>query len=96
MAAAGGVVVGLGFLTKMLQAFLVVPALALVYLLTAPTPLRRRLWQLALAGVALLVSAGWWVAIVAVVPARPHGRTSAGRSTTACWNSRSATTASAA
>jgi 4-amino-4-deoxy-L-arabinose transferase-like glycosyltransferase len=66
--------VGLGFLAKMLQAFLVVPAFGLVYLLTAPTHLRRRLWQLALSGVALLVSAGWWVAIVAAVPAssRPY------------------------
>ncbi|WP_143220841.1 ArnT family glycosyltransferase, partial [Actinomadura sp. CNU-125] len=66
--------VGTGFLAKMLQAFLVVPVFALVYLVAAPTPVRRRLWQLALAGGALLVSAGWWVAIVAVVPAssRPY------------------------
>jgi 4-amino-4-deoxy-L-arabinose transferase-like glycosyltransferase len=66
--------VGLGFLAKMLQAFLVVPAFGLAYLLTAPTPLRRRLWQLTLAGVALVVSAGWWVAVVAAVPAssRPY------------------------
>jgi 4-amino-4-deoxy-L-arabinose transferase-like glycosyltransferase len=66
--------VGLGFLAKMLQAFLVVPAFALVYLVTAPTGLRRRLWQLTLAGAALVVSAGWWVAIVALVPAssRPY------------------------
>ena len=35
----GGALVGFGFLTKMLQAFLVLPALALVYLLAAPTPL---------------------------------------------------------
>ncbi|GGV01454.1 glycosyl transferase [Actinomadura cremea] len=66
--------VGTGFLAKMLQAFLVVPVFALVYLVAAPTPVRRRLWQLVLAGAALLVSAGWWVAIVAVVPAssRPY------------------------
>ena len=38
--------VGTGFITKMLQAFLVVPALALVYLVAAPTPLRRRIAQL--------------------------------------------------
>ena len=37
--------VGLGFLTKMLQALLVLPAFGLVYLLTAPTSLRRRIWQ---------------------------------------------------
>jgi 4-amino-4-deoxy-L-arabinose transferase-like glycosyltransferase len=51
--------VGFGFLTKMLQALLVVPAFALVYLVATPAPLRRRLWQLAAAGVALLLSAGW-------------------------------------
>ncbi|MEW2358922.1 glycosyltransferase family 39 protein [Spirillospora sp. NPDC029432] len=66
--------VGFGFLAKMLQAFLVVPVFALVYLLAAPAPVRRRLWQLALAGAALVVSAGWWVAVVALVPAssRPY------------------------
>jgi 4-amino-4-deoxy-L-arabinose transferase-like glycosyltransferase len=69
-----GVVVGFGFLTKMLQAFLVVPAFALAYLIAAPTPFWRRVRQLLLAGVAMLVSAGWWVAIVALVPAadRPY------------------------
>jgi 4-amino-4-deoxy-L-arabinose transferase-like glycosyltransferase len=66
--------VGFGFLTKMLQAFLVVPAFALVYLVAAPTSLRRRLGQLLLAGVAMVVSAGWWVAIVQLIPAadRPY------------------------
>ncbi|MBG6089668.1 ArnT family glycosyltransferase [Actinomadura viridis] len=66
--------VGSGFLAKMLQAFLVVPVFAVVYLVAAPAPVRRRLWQLAAAGAALLVSAGWWVAVVAVVPAssRPY------------------------
>jgi 4-amino-4-deoxy-L-arabinose transferase-like glycosyltransferase len=65
---------GFGFLAKMLQAFLVVPAFGLVYLCCAPTPVRRRLWQLVLAGVAMAVSAGWWVAVVALVPAgsRPY------------------------
>jgi len=66
--------VGFGYLTKMLQALLVVPAFALVYLVAAPTPLRRRIVQLFWAGVALVVSAGWWVAIVAMWPAssRPY------------------------
>jgi 4-amino-4-deoxy-L-arabinose transferase-like glycosyltransferase len=68
------VCVGSGFLTKMLQAFLVVPAFALVYAATAPAGMRRRLWQLTLAFVAMIASAGWWVAIVAAVPAgsRPY------------------------
>ena len=61
-------------MTKMLQAFLVVPVFALVYLIAAPTTLRRRLWHLLLAGVALIVSSGWWVAAVELWPAasRPY------------------------
>src|SRR5581483_5596594 len=59
---------------KMLQAFIVVPGFAGVYLLAAPASLRRRLWQLVLGGVALVASAGWWVAIVELWPAssRPY------------------------
>ncbi|HJQ02187.1 MAG TPA: glycosyltransferase family 39 protein [Jatrophihabitans sp.] len=69
-----GALVGFGFLTKMLQALLVVPAFALVYLVAAPNPLRRRIGQLLSAGAALVVSAGWWVAIVSLIPAadRPY------------------------
>ncbi|MCG5457067.1 glycosyltransferase family 39 protein [Micromonospora sp. PSH03] len=69
-----GVLVGFGFLTKMLQAFLVVPVFAGVYLLAAPTGLWRRVRQLLLAGLAVVVSAGWWVALVELVPAsaRPY------------------------
>jgi 4-amino-4-deoxy-L-arabinose transferase-like glycosyltransferase len=69
-----GALVGVGFLTKMLQTLTVVPGFAAVYLLAAPTLLPRRLAQLLLAGVALVVSAGWWVAVVAVWPAssRPY------------------------
>jgi 4-amino-4-deoxy-L-arabinose transferase-like glycosyltransferase len=44
--------------------------LGLVYLVCAPTSLRRRLVQ-SLAGLAaLVVSAGWWIAIVELIPAR--------------------------
>jgi 4-amino-4-deoxy-L-arabinose transferase-like glycosyltransferase len=69
-----GVLVGFAFLSKMMQAFLVVPGFALVYLVAAPTSLPRRILQLLAAGVALLVSAGWWVAIVELWPAssRPY------------------------
>ena len=63
-----GVLVGFAFLTKMLQALLVVPAFALVYLVAAPTTLRRRVLHVLGAGLALLVSAGWWVAVVELVP----------------------------
>ncbi|CAN5638341.1 glycosyltransferase family 39 protein [soil metagenome] len=66
--------VGLGFLTKMLQALLVAPAFALVYLICADTPLRRRFLQSAAAFAALVASAGWYVAIVELWPAssRPY------------------------
>jgi len=66
--------VGTGFITKMLQAFLIVPALALVFLLFAPPSFWQRVKKLLLAGVALVVSAGWWVAAVQLTPAadRPY------------------------
>ena len=69
-----GALLGLGFLTKMLQAFLVLPVFALVYLVAGPPGLGRRIWQLLAGGAALLVSAGWWVAIVMLTPAadRPY------------------------
>ncbi len=66
---AAGAMIGIAFLAKMLQAFLVLPAFTAVYLIAAPTGLRRRIWQVAAGGVALVVSAGWWVAIVALWPA---------------------------
>ncbi|HEY2304007.1 MAG TPA: glycosyltransferase family 39 protein [Acidimicrobiales bacterium] len=61
--------IGFGFLTKMLQAFVVVPVFALAYLIAGPPNLGRRLLQLAGAGVALVVSSLWWVAAVMAVPA---------------------------
>ncbi|MFP1626118.1 ArnT family glycosyltransferase [Streptomyces sp. 5K101] len=69
-----GVSVGLAFLTKTLQAFLILPPPVLVYAVCAPTTLPRRLGQLALAGLALVVSGGWWVAVVELWPAssRPY------------------------
>jgi 4-amino-4-deoxy-L-arabinose transferase-like glycosyltransferase len=69
-----GVLLGFGFLAKMLQAFLVLPAFALVYLVAGPPQLGRRLWQLLAGGAAVLAAAGWWVAIVQFTPAddRPY------------------------
>ncbi|WP_250279818.1 glycosyl transferase, partial [Frankia sp. Cppng1_Ct_nod] len=69
-----GVAVGFAFLTKMMQAFLPVPAFGLVYLVAAPTSIGRRLLGL-LAGLGgILVSAGWWVAAVELWPkgSRPY------------------------
>ena len=66
--------VGCGFLAKMLQALLVLPAFGLVYLIAAPVSMWKRVWQLTAACAALLVSAGWWIAIVELWPAssRPY------------------------
>ena len=69
-----GVAIGFGFLDKMLQAFLVLPAFVLAYLVAAPTSAGRRVAQLFGAAAAVVVSAGWWVAAVALWPAadRPY------------------------
>ena len=69
-----GALVGLAFLTKTLDAFIVVPALGLAYLWCGPPRLARRIGQLGWAALALLVSSGWWVAIVELWPksARPY------------------------
>ncbi len=64
-----GTLIGFAFLAKMMQAFLVVPGFALVYMLAAPTSLRRRSVQLLAGGAAMIASGGWWVAIVALWPA---------------------------
>ena len=72
--ALAGACIGFAFLAKTLQAFLVLPAFALVYLIAASVPLRRRLWQLCVATGAMVLAAGWWVAVVQLVPAadRPY------------------------
>jgi 4-amino-4-deoxy-L-arabinose transferase-like glycosyltransferase len=66
--------VGLAFNTKMLQAFLVLPAFGAAYLLFGPRKLARRAGRLAAAGGVMLASSAWWVAIVAIWPAdaRPY------------------------
>jgi 4-amino-4-deoxy-L-arabinose transferase-like glycosyltransferase len=69
-----GALIGLGFLSKMLQVLFVVPGFALVYLGCAPVAMRRRVGQLLAAGLAMVVAGGWWVAAVALTPAadRPY------------------------
>jgi 4-amino-4-deoxy-L-arabinose transferase-like glycosyltransferase len=64
-----GALIGFAFLAKMMQAFVVIPALALAYLMAAPTGLWRRIGHLLAAGVAVVVAAGWWVAIAELWPA---------------------------
>jgi 4-amino-4-deoxy-L-arabinose transferase-like glycosyltransferase len=66
--------VGLGFTIKMLEAYLILPAFALTYLLSTPRRLRVRFFYLVLAGVLLLIVSFSWITIVDAVPAaqRPY------------------------
>lgn len=72
--ALAGAAVGFGFLTKMMQAFLVLPALGLVFLVAAPIGFWRRIGKLIGACAAMVVSGGWFVALVSLWPAdsRPY------------------------
>jgi 4-amino-4-deoxy-L-arabinose transferase-like glycosyltransferase len=69
-----GVWVGLAFQAKMTVAWLVLPALAAVYLLGAPAHLRARLGHVALAGALTAVVSVSWMSVVSLVPAhdRPY------------------------
>ena len=70
----GVALVGLGFNTKTLQAFLVLPALYLLYLLAARVSWRRRFVHLGVATVVLLVVSLSWALVVDLTPseARPY------------------------
>ena len=65
---------GIGFNIKMLEAYLVVPAFGLLYLLAAPTSIRKRVLHLALALLVLLVVSFSWALAVDLTPAsqRPY------------------------
>lgn len=69
-----GVLMGLGFLTKMMQAFLVLPGLAGVILIAGAGGIGSRIVKLLTAGLAVVVSSGWYVALIALLPAssRPY------------------------
>jgi 4-amino-4-deoxy-L-arabinose transferase-like glycosyltransferase len=72
--ALAGCAVGFAFLTKMLQAVLVVPGFALVFLVAAPVGLWKRIGKLLIGAAAMVVSAGWYIALVSLWPAdsRPY------------------------
>jgi 4-amino-4-deoxy-L-arabinose transferase-like glycosyltransferase len=72
--AGAGAVIGLAFLTKMLQGFLIVPGLALAYLWAAPTTLGRRFLHLLAAAGGIVVVAGSYIALFQLTPAsaRPY------------------------
>jgi 4-amino-4-deoxy-L-arabinose transferase-like glycosyltransferase len=70
----GATLVGLGFNIKMLQAYLVVPAFALLWLVGTSLPWRKRLLHLLVAGGVLLAVSLAWVVTVDLTPAsaRPY------------------------
>jgi 4-amino-4-deoxy-L-arabinose transferase-like glycosyltransferase len=69
-----GALIGVAFLTKMAQGLLVLPAFGLVYVVAARLRLRTRVLHLLAATGAMVVSAGWYVALVELWPAsaRPY------------------------
>lgn len=69
-----GVWVGLGFQAKMLEAWIVLPAFVITYLIVAPAGWWRRLGQVSVAGAVLLVVSLSWVLLVTITPAqdRPY------------------------
>ncbi|KWX19612.1 glycosyl transferase [Mycolicibacterium wolinskyi] len=71
---AAGTAVGFGFLAKMLQAFLVLPAFAAAALVAGDRPLGKRIIDVVAAGAALVVSGGWYLVLVELWPssARPY------------------------
>ncbi|KRE29510.1 glycosyl transferase [Mycobacterium sp. Soil538] len=69
-----GVVLGFAFLTKMLQAFLVAPGLAIAFLVAAPIAFWPRVGKLAAGAAAMIATAGPFLALVSLWPAdsRPY------------------------
>jgi 4-amino-4-deoxy-L-arabinose transferase-like glycosyltransferase len=69
-----GALIGVGFLTKQLQVMLVVPGLALTYLIAGPVGPWRRIGQLGAGLLSMICAAGWWVVLVSLIPAadRPY------------------------
>lgn len=70
----GGLVIGLGFNIKMLEAFVVLPAFYLLYVVSAPVGLRRRMIHLGLVTVVMVAASLPWVVAVDLTPAeqRPY------------------------
>jgi 4-amino-4-deoxy-L-arabinose transferase-like glycosyltransferase len=63
-----GVLLGLAFLTKLLEGWLIVPAFVAVAVLSGAGPVSRRLARTAAAGAAMIAAAGWWVLAVLLTP----------------------------
>ncbi|MGY1503502.1 ArnT family glycosyltransferase [Streptomyces sp. QTS52] len=70
---ASGFLIGCGFLTKMLAAWMVLPSFALAWLVAGSGAWAPRVGRLLGAGAVLVASSFWWVAMVALWPGdRPY------------------------
>src|SRR5439155_8622940 len=71
---AAAVLVGFAFNTKYLQSYLVLPAFVVSYAIAGRGGVARRLGTLLASGLAVLVSSGWWILAVELLPAamRPY------------------------
>ncbi len=80
--ALAGTLVGLGFMTKFLQAWMVLPVFALVWVVAAPGGWRRRLAGLGVSALAVAVASLAWPVAVELIPAatRPYIGGSTGNS----------------
>ncbi len=65
---AAGLVAGLAFEVKLLEALIAVPALVVLYALGSSEPRRRRARNLLAAGAVFVVAAGWWPLAVTLTP----------------------------
>ena len=72
--ALAGVALGFAFLAKLLQAVVIIPALALVVLVALPVGIWKRMGDLLIGLLTMIVSAGWYLALVSLWPAdsRPY------------------------
>ena len=79
------VMIGCAFNTKMLQAYIALPALVLVYLFAAEGGFWKRIRHLTIFTGALAVASFWWMLIVDAIPAnsRPY---IGGSSTNSVWD----------
>ncbi len=72
--ALAGIALGFAFLAKLMQAMVIAPALALVVLVACTGTLWQRLRDLLVGAVFMVVSAGWYLALVSLWPStsRPY------------------------
>jgi 4-amino-4-deoxy-L-arabinose transferase-like glycosyltransferase len=64
-----GILVGMAFEAKLLQAFLVLPAFAIVYAIAGRGSWRRRVAGLTVSAVAVIAASSWWIIPMTLLPA---------------------------